>query len=44
MKIKTNKINSANAQIEAEIPKSMIDENVENRKEVNKNCFCSRFS
>ncbi|MDD2653040.1 MAG: trigger factor [Sulfurimonas sp.] len=29
MKIKTNKINSANAQIEAEIPKSMIDENVE---------------
>ena len=29
MKIKTNKIDSANAQIEAEIPKSMIDENVE---------------
>ena len=29
MKIKTNKIDSANAKIEAEIPKSMIDENVE---------------
>lgn len=29
MKIKTNKIDSANAQIEAEIPKSIIDENVE---------------
>lgn len=29
MKIKTNKINSANAQIEAEIPKAMIDANIE---------------
>lgn len=29
MKIKTNKINSANAQIEAQIPKEMIDANVE---------------
>lgn len=29
MKIKTNKINSANAQIEAEIPKEMIDANIE---------------
>lgn len=29
MKIKTNKINSANAQIEAEIPKATIDANIE---------------
>lgn len=29
MKIKTNKINSANAQIEAKIPKEMIDANIE---------------
>lgn len=29
MKIKTNKTNSANAQIEAEIPRTIIDANIE---------------
>ena len=44
MKIKTNKINSANAQIEAEIPKNVVDANVEKiAKELSKTASVQGF-